>query len=101
MNTNPVRGNRRQPIGLEIQSILVPAGDSFCKFIWLTRSISQGTSSPSTGSSPSKKDANGPQISALEKHLLESGPIREDGSDKFWGLENVRAASFNPFESIG
>ena len=52
--------------------------------------VIQGTSNASTGSSPSKKDANGPQITPLEKHLLEAGPIREDGSDKFWGLENVR-----------
>ncbi|KAG8526994.1 uncharacterized protein KY384_008423 [Bacidia gigantensis] len=45
-------------------------------------------SSLSSGSAPSKKDSNALQLTPLERHLLDSGPIREDGSDKFWGLEN-------------
>ena len=49
---------------------------------------SAGTSGPSAGTSPSKKDPNAPQPTALERHLLDAGPLREDGSDKFWGLEN-------------
>jgi len=49
---------------------------------------SAGTSSPSAGSSPSKKDANASQVTTLERHLLDAGPLRDDGSDKFWGLEN-------------
>lgn len=28
-------------------------------------------------------------MSALEKKLQGMGPIREDGSDKFFGMENV------------
>ena len=47
-----------------------------------------GTLTASTGSSPSKKDPNAPQPTPLERHLLGAGPLREDGSDKFWGLEN-------------
>ena len=46
-------------------------------------------SSPSTGSTPAKKDPNAPQLTPLEKHLLNAGPIRDDGSDKFFGMENV------------
>ncbi|KAL8842537.1 MAG: hypothetical protein Q9170_000491 [Blastenia crenularia] len=45
-------------------------------------------SSPSGGSSISKKDPNTPPLTPLEKHLLDAGPIRNDGSDKFFGMEN-------------
>lgn len=49
-----------------------------------------GTSSPLAGSSPAKKDPNALQITPLEKYLLDvpPGPSRDNGSDKFWGLEN-------------
>lgn len=35
------------------------------------------------------------QITPLEKYLIDSppGPLRQDGSDKFWGLENVSLTS--------
>jgi len=36
-----------------------------------------------------KKDPNAPQPTALEKLLADAGPIKEDGSDKFFGMENV------------
>lgn len=35
-----------------------------------------------------KKDI-APQISPLEKRLQDLGAIRDDGSDKFFGMENV------------
>ena len=35
-----------------------------------------------------KKDL-APQISPLEKRLQDLGAIRDDGSDKFFGMENV------------
>lgn len=36
-----------------------------------------------------KKDPNAPQLTPLEKHLQDAaGPIRPDGSDKFFGFEN-------------
>ena len=35
------------------------------------------------------KDFQVPQISPLEKRLQDMGPIRDDGSDKFYGMENV------------
>ncbi|KAL6715805.1 hypothetical protein ACLMJK_006766 [Lecanora helva] len=51
---------------------------------------SAGASSPSNGLSAAKKDPNALQITPLEKYLLDAppGPLRENGSDKFWGLEN-------------
>ena len=32
-------------------------------------------------------------LTPLEKHLVNYGPLRNDGSDKFWGLENVNNMS--------
>ena len=48
----------------------------------------QGATSPTIGS-PGKKDPNAPPQTPLEKLLAEAGPIRADGSDKFFGMENV------------
>ena len=45
--------------------------------------------SPATGSIPIKKDPNAPEVTPLEKLLLNAGPLRGDGSDKFFGFENV------------
>ncbi|KAL8730786.1 MAG: hypothetical protein Q9166_003856 [cf. Caloplaca sp. 2 TL-2023] len=44
--------------------------------------------SPSAGSPTAKKDPNAPPLTPLEKHLRDAGPIRNDGSDKFFGMEN-------------
>ncbi|KAL9102611.1 MAG: hypothetical protein Q9163_002255 [Psora crenata] len=52
------------------------------------RNLMQGTSSTSPGSITSKRDFNAHHLNPLERHLLDAGPLREDGSDKFWGLEN-------------
>jgi ubiquitin carboxyl-terminal hydrolase 9/13 len=41
------------------------------------------------GGTPVKKDPQTPQITPLEKRLQDMGPIRVDGSDKFFGMENV------------
>ncbi|KAL8693825.1 MAG: hypothetical protein Q9218_001425 [Villophora microphyllina] len=46
-------------------------------------------SNPATGSSTTKKDPHAPPLTPLEKHLLDAGPVREDGSDKFFGMANV------------
>ncbi|KAL8783364.1 MAG: hypothetical protein Q9213_004683 [Squamulea squamosa] len=54
----------------------------------LAKIRSSTAASPSTGSSTTKKDSNAPSLTPLEKHLLDAGPIREDGSDKFFGMEN-------------
>ncbi|KAK5002101.1 hypothetical protein LTR28_011829, partial [Elasticomyces elasticus] len=49
-----------------------------------------GPASPANGASPAKKDPNAPQLTSLEKHLVDAtGPVRSDGSDKFFGFENV------------
>ncbi|KAJ5295981.1 hypothetical protein PENANT_c001G10417 [Penicillium antarcticum] len=42
---------------------------------------------PSTTAAPVKKELT-PQISPLEKRLQDMGSIRDDGSDKFFGMEN-------------
>ncbi|KAL8780792.1 MAG: hypothetical protein Q9194_000725 [Teloschistes cf. exilis] len=57
-----------------------------------TWSLIRGTkqaSNPATGSSSAKKDAHAAPLTALQKHLLDAGPVREDGSDKFFGMANV------------
>lgn len=59
----------------------------------LTPNLAQGTTSPSVGSSPSKKDATSQPQTPLEKLLSNAGPIRKDGSDKFFGMENVRLSA--------
>ncbi|OXV06329.1 hypothetical protein Egran_05899 [Elaphomyces granulatus] len=46
------------------------------------------SSSGLTGTSPPKKDPHGVQMTPLEKMLHDSGPVRNDGSDKFFGMEN-------------
>ncbi|MCJ1384846.1 hypothetical protein MMC17_007964 [Xylographa soralifera] len=56
---------------------------------FLAKIRSNATSSnPTTSSSPAKKDPNQPQPTPLEKLLHEAGPLRNDGSDKFFGMEN-------------
>ena len=55
----------------------------------LTNSLHQNSSAPSSGSSPAKKETQPSPMNALEKKLQGMGPIREDGSDKFFGMENV------------
>lgn len=46
------------------------------------------TSNNASKESQKKKDEAAPEITPLEKMLQNAGPIREDGSDKFFGLEN-------------
>jgi hypothetical protein len=68
--------------------LLLPDHETLCLALCLTR-VQQGPTSPSVGSSPSKKDAASLPQTPLEKLLSNAGPIREDGSDKFFGMENV------------
>jgi hypothetical protein len=51
--------------------------------------VHQGPTSPAANAAPVKKDPNAPQPTPLEKLLADAGPIRPDGSDKFFGFENV------------
>lgn len=46
-------------------------------------------SNPPATAPPVKKDLQVPQLSPLEKRLQDMGSIRGDGSDKFYGMENV------------
>ncbi|KAH8697770.1 hypothetical protein BGW36DRAFT_379413 [Talaromyces proteolyticus] len=47
-----------------------------------------GPYSPTSGLNPPKKDPHALPMTPLEKMLLDSGPVRNDGSDKFFGMEN-------------
>ncbi|OAG39416.1 hypothetical protein AYO21_06432 [Fonsecaea monophora] len=49
---------------------------------------SQNASAPAVGASTAKKDANAPLPTPLERMLANAGPLRNDGSDKFFGMEN-------------
>lgn len=42
---------------------------------------------------PKKKDEIVPELTPLEKMLQNAGPLREDGTDKFFGFENVCLSS--------
>ncbi|KAL2145333.1 hypothetical protein VTI28DRAFT_7550 [Corynascus sepedonium] len=44
--------------------------------------------SDNTASAKNKKEEPQPDLTPLEKLLHNAGPVREDGSDKFFGLEN-------------
>ncbi|KAI9781803.1 MAG: hypothetical protein M1816_002193 [Peltula sp. TS41687] len=50
--------------------------------------VGAGGTSPSIGSSPSKRHANNTPQTPLGRLLEDAGPLREDGSDKFFGMEN-------------
>lgn len=60
--------------------------------------FAQAANPPATAP-PVKKDLQVPQISPLEKRLQDMGSIRGDGSDKFYGMENVSSRT-SP-ESVG
>ncbi|EXJ88307.1 ubiquitin thiolesterase [Capronia coronata CBS 617.96] len=49
---------------------------------------SQNATGPAVGTTPAKKDPNAPLPTPLERMLMNAGPIRNDGSDKFFGMEN-------------
>lgn len=55
-----------------------------------------GTSpaNPQAATSPTKKDANAPERTPLEKLLQDAGPLRADGSDKFFGFENFGSTCY-------
>ena len=53
--------------------------------------------SPASAVSPkAKKEEPAPELTPLEKMLQNAGPLRTDGSDKFFGMENVCS---NPSET--
>ncbi|KAK8175370.1 hypothetical protein IWX90DRAFT_469618 [Phyllosticta citrichinensis] len=59
------------------------------------RANSQTPASPSSAASPAKKDPNAPQPTPLERLLAaDTGPIRPDGSDKFFGFENFGSTCY-------
>ncbi|OAL55827.1 cysteine proteinase [Pyrenochaeta sp. DS3sAY3a] len=50
--------------------------------------------SPAPGTTPVKKDPNAPEPTPLEKLLANAGPLRGDGSDKFFGFENFGSTCY-------
>ncbi|KAI9932858.1 hypothetical protein ASPWEDRAFT_22619 [Aspergillus wentii DTO 134E9] len=49
---------------------------------------SNNANPPPVGATPARKEPQPPPMTPLEKKLLDMGPIRPDGSDKFFGMEN-------------
>lgn len=63
-----------------------PASSSVKLITW----VRQGMSGVGSNISPkNKKEEPAPDLTPLEKLLQNAGPIRDDGRDKFFGLENV------------
>ncbi|KAI8940125.1 hypothetical protein NX059_003838 [Plenodomus lindquistii] len=50
--------------------------------------------SPAAGTTPIKKDPNAPEPTPLERLLANAGPLRTDGSDKFFGFENFGSTCY-------
>jgi len=61
---------------------------------WLPLTSLQAPTGPAAGSAPVKKDPNALDPTPLEKLLANAGPLRSDGSDKFFGFENVSAPAW-------
>ncbi|KAL8909396.1 MAG: hypothetical protein Q9207_000231 [Kuettlingeria erythrocarpa] len=55
--------------------------------LWMLMFGWKQASGPSAASAL-KKDPNAPPLTPLERHLRDAGPVRSDGSDKFFGMEN-------------
>jgi len=53
----------------------------------------QGDAKTASKDAQKKKEEPPPELTPLEKLLQNAGPVREDGSDKFFGLENVRISN--------
>ncbi|PWY80698.1 cysteine proteinase [Aspergillus heteromorphus CBS 117.55] len=52
------------------------------------RVLRAGSSTPSVGTTPAKKEPQPLPMTPLEKMLQDMGSVRDDGSDKFFGMEN-------------
>ncbi|KAF2808536.1 cysteine proteinase [Mytilinidion resinicola] len=61
---------------------------------FFNRFVPKQPASPASASTPTKKDPNAPQPTPLEKLLADAGPIRDDGSDKFFGFENFGSTCY-------
>jgi hypothetical protein len=74
---------------MELEACWKPKSRVMCSGFtrWLT--IIKGSAAPAVGAPPPKKELQPLPMTPLEKMLMELGPIREDGSDKFFGMENV------------
>lgn len=62
-------------------------------FFGKLKSNTDSRNASATSPAKNKPDPNAPQITPLQRMLENAGPIRSDGSDKFWGMENVSRSS--------
>lgn len=63
---------------------------SLDRILGVANKLMQGSSkTDSNASSKNKKDEPAVELTPLERILQNAGPLREDGSDKYFGLENV------------
>ena len=81
----------------DLSTLRSPLSKACADCVWTSRwhtelRLSQNASAPAVGQTATKKDASGPIPTPLERMLANAGPIRNDGSDKFLGMENVVAA---------
>ncbi|KAH7076486.1 hypothetical protein BKA63DRAFT_283479 [Paraphoma chrysanthemicola] len=63
-------------------------------FFGRLKSGTAGPTSPAAAGTPVKKDPNAPEPTPLEKLLTNAGPLRGDGSDKFFGFENFGSTCY-------
>lgn len=71
-----------------IRSPSPPAWDLVATFA--KRNLQGASTATKDPALKSKKDEPPQELTPLEKMLQNAGPLRADGSDKFFGLENVR-----------
>lgn len=67
----------------------------------LTASVQGDSKAGAKDGGGKKKDEPAQELTPLEKMLQNAGPIRDDGSDKFFGLENVRITDPRANEESG
>lgn len=63
-------------------------------FFGKLKSNTDSRNASATSPAKSKADASATQITPLQRMLESAGPLRNDGSDKFWGMENVSTAAY-------
>lgn len=58
-------------------------------FFGKLKSNTDSRNASTTSPAKVKPDLNALPITPLQRMLENAGPLRSDGSDKFWGMENV------------
>ena len=76
--------DKRKPLDPATSIELSPYRDMIANIFF-----AQGSNPAASAPAPAKKEPPPPTLTPLEKRLLDMGPIRDNGSDKFFGMENV------------